>query len=76
ETDKQSALDTIQNHYEDMDKIQELSQQILNSESLVYVETKIAEHIEKANNLLNSFPYSTGKTTLLNLMDFFANRNH
>ena len=33
DTDKKMALDIIQNHYEDMDKIQHLSQQILDSES-------------------------------------------
>ena len=76
EIDKKSALDIIQNQYEDMDKIQHLSLQILNSESLVYTESKIAEHIEKAENLLNSFPDSVGKTTLKNLMNFIANRNH
>jgi len=76
ETDKKSALDTIQNHYLDMDKIQQLSQQILDSESLTYTESKIAEHIEKAGSLLNPFPDSIEKTTLQHLMNFIAKRNH
>jgi octaprenyl-diphosphate synthase len=76
ETDKKSTLDIIQNHYLDLEKIQQLSQQILNSESLTYTESTIAEHIEKANALLSSFPESVGKTTLQNLMNFFAYRNH
>ncbi|MCL2414703.1 MAG: polyprenyl synthetase family protein [Bacteroidales bacterium] len=76
EIDKKSALDTVQNHYESMDKIQHLSGQILDSESLIYTESKIAEHIEKADNLLNSFPNGTGKAVFQNLVNFIANRNH
>ena len=76
ETDKKMALDIIQNHYLDKDKVQQLSQRILDSESLIYTESKIAEHIEKATVLLSSFPESLEKTTLKNLMDFSANRNH
>ena len=76
EFDKQSALDTIQNHYLNMEKIQELSQQILDSKSLIYTETRIAEHIDITNNLLSSFPNGIGKTTFQNLMNFIANRNH
>jgi octaprenyl-diphosphate synthase len=76
ETDRKNALDIIQNHYLDMGKIQQLSQQILDSESLNYTELKIAEHIEKAARLLNSFPDGVGKTTLQNIMNFIANRNH
>ena len=76
ETNKKSVLNIIQNHYEDVDKIQQLSQQILDSESLNYAESKIAEHIEKAAELLNLFSDGVGKTALQNLMNFIADRNH
>jgi octaprenyl-diphosphate synthase len=76
ENDKNIALNIIQNHCHDSDKIQQLSQRILDSESLIYTESKIAEHIEKASVLLNPFSESIAKTTLKNLMKFFANRNH
>jgi len=76
ESDRKMALDTVQNHHLDMDKIQDLSQQILNSESLIYVESKIAEHLEKARTLLNSFPDGEGKSTFQNLIDFVANREY
>ena len=76
ESDRKMALDTVQNHHLDMDKIQDLSQQILNSESLTYVESKIAEHLEKARTLLNSFPDGEGKSTFQNLIDFVANRDY
>ncbi|MDR0437790.1 MAG: polyprenyl synthetase family protein [Bacteroidales bacterium] len=76
EINKKSALDIIQNHYLNSEKVQHLSQQILDSESLIYTQSKIAEHIEKATNLLNPFSDSVGKTTLQNLMNFIANRNH
>jgi len=76
EADKKMALDTIQNHYLNMDKIQHLSQRILDSESLNYTESKIAEHIEKANRLLEFFPSGIGKTALQHLMNFLVNRNH
>ena len=75
-TADKSALDIVLNHYQDRDKIQQLLQQILDSESLIYTQSKIAEHIEKAANLLNPFPDSIGKTTLQNLMNFIADRNH
>ena len=71
-----SALDIITNHYQDREKIQQLSQQILDSESLTYTQSKIAEHIETATALLNPFPDSVGKTTLQNLITFLANRTH
>ena len=76
ETNKKIALDIVLNHYHDRDKIQQLSQQILSSESLAYTESKIAEHIEKARGLLDSFPDGIGKTTLQHLITFIANRNH
>ncbi|MCL2683105.1 MAG: polyprenyl synthetase family protein [Bacteroidales bacterium] len=75
-TDQEKALDVIQSYYQDVNKVQQLSQQILDSESLIYTESKIAEHIKKATDLLNPFPDSIGKTTLQNLMNFIANRNH
>jgi octaprenyl-diphosphate synthase len=76
ETDRKMALDVILNHYHDVEKIQHLSQQILDSESLAYTESRIAEHVEKATVLLNTFPDSIGKTTLHNLINFLVNRNH
>ena len=76
ETDKKTALDIVQNHYLNIEKIQQLSQQILDSESLAYTESQISEHIEKARILLNPFPDGVGKTTLQNLMNFIAVRNH
>lgn len=76
ETDQKTALDRIQNHYQDTEKIQHLAQQILSRESLIYTEQKIAEHLEKADVLLNPFSNGIGKTTLQNLMNFIADRNH
>jgi octaprenyl-diphosphate synthase len=76
EIDKKNALDIIRNHSENTEKVYQLSQQILDSESLAYTESKIAEHIEKARILLNPSPNGIGKTTLQNLMNFIANRNH
>ncbi len=76
ETEKKTTLDIVQNHYENPEKIQSLVQQILNSKSLIYTESKIAEHLEKAGVLLKAFPNGVGKTTLQNLMNFIANRNH
>jgi len=67
EIDKKTALNIIQNQYPNNDEIQDLTQRILDSESLVYVESKIAEHIEKAASLLNPFPESIAKTTLQNV---------
>jgi octaprenyl-diphosphate synthase len=76
ETDKKSALDIIQNHYLETEKIQHLSQQILDSVSLIYTESKIAEHLEKATVLLDSFSDSVAKIVLKNIANFIANRNH
>jgi octaprenyl-diphosphate synthase len=76
EIDKKNALDIIRNHYLNMEKIQTLSQQILDGKSLVYTESKISEHIENAHILINSFPDSIGKNTFQNLTNFIANRNH
>ncbi len=76
ESDKKITLENIRNQEQDTEKIQQLSQTVLNGESLVYTESKIAEHIEKAGALLDSFPNGIGKTTLQNLMHFIAYRTH
>ncbi|MDR2907884.1 MAG: polyprenyl synthetase family protein [Bacteroidales bacterium] len=76
ETNQNMALDIILNQYHNAESIQDLSQQLLSSESLMYTESKIIEHLDKAALLLNPFPTGTGKTTFENMMKFIANRNH
>jgi octaprenyl-diphosphate synthase len=70
------ALDVIQNNSQNPEEVQHLSELILESDSLIYTESKIFEHIDKAGLLLDPFPECLGKTTLQNLMNFIAIRNH
>jgi octaprenyl-diphosphate synthase len=71
---KKKIINIVKNNSEDSQKVKEVIDFVLGSGGIEYTESKMNEYKNKAMDILNGFPNSEAKTSLISLIDFVVKR--
>lgn len=74
--EKKWIINTVKNHNEDKDKVDELISFVNKSGGIEYSTQKMNEYREKAFEILNSRPDSQAKESLMQLVNYVTERNY
>lgn len=74
DSEKRMIIKTVKNHNEDKKKVKEVIDFVIRSGGIEFTEQKMYDFQREAKELLNHFPDGTGKTGLLQLIDFTTER--
>ena len=76
EKDRKHYFTTIKRYNNDQDKVKELVEFVKNSGGLDYAISVMKAYQQKAKNILNGFPDSEPKTSLLLMLDYVIERKY
>lgn len=74
--EKRRIINIIKNHNTDPQKVAEVISFVHASGGIQYAEQKMYEYRAKALNILNTFPESPSRTSLINLVNYTTERKH
>tara|TARA_B110000014_G_scaffold209749_1_gene161349 strand:- start:1635 stop:2612 length:978 start_codon:yes stop_codon:yes gene_type:complete len=72
---KKRIINTIKNHNEDTNRVQEVIEMVIANGGIEYSEKKMFEYKEKALALIKGFPDNPSKNALIGLVDYSIARN-
>lgn len=72
--DKKFMINVVKRHNEDRKKVQQVMQMVAAYGGMKYAEEKMKDYHQQALDLLNKFPESEAKTSLLHLGDYVIER--
>jgi octaprenyl-diphosphate synthase len=73
-SEKRQIINIIKNHNEEPEEVQKVIQFVTTSGGLEYATGKMNEYKEKALDILNEFPESPARTSLIQLVNFTVER--
>jgi octaprenyl-diphosphate synthase len=74
--EKRKIINIVKNHNTDPQKVGEVISFVLNSGGIQYAEKKMYEYRDKALSILEPFPQSPSKSSLINLVKYTTERKH
>ncbi|MCB0513816.1 MAG: polyprenyl synthetase family protein [Bacteroidetes bacterium] len=73
---KKWIINTVKNHNEDKQKVNELIKYIINNGGIEYTEQKMLEYKNLAYQAINELPDSDSKQAFIQLIEYITNRNY